>query len=281
MSHISILQNYWELQMKQGDEFIALQNKKKVFKKHNKTIKKTTIHVKKIKEWMEGDHCIFIYQLLKKYMIEDQDRLYHEQQAEWRKATCSNVQMIIDEEISNQLQKNKVPYYRMISNERSRQYYDRREAVRYAERWWNDSNPNYPYFEDNDCTNYISQCLRAGGIPMVGQPNRNKGWWMGEDNWSFSWSVAHAFRWYLSSDTNTFHAKLTDHPSKLQIGDVICYDFEGDGRWDHSTIVVAKDSENMPLVNAHTNNSRNRYWTYEDSLAWTEACQYRFFLIGD
>lgn len=70
-------------------------------------------------------------------------------------------------------------------------------------------------------------------------------------------------------------------PDQLTYGDVICYDFEGDGRWDHTTIVTAKDAYGMPLVNAHTNNSRHRYWSYEDSMAWTENTKYKFFRIGD
>ncbi|MGQ0440385.1 amidase domain-containing protein, partial [Bacillus sp. B-TM1] len=40
------------------------------------------------------------------------------------------------------------------------------------------------------------------------------------------------------------------------------YDFEDDGRWNHTTIVVAKDADGMPLVNAHSANSRRRYWNY-------------------
>lgn len=38
--------------------------------------------------------------------------------------------------------------------------YDRLAAVQYAERWWNSYNPQYRKF-DVDCTNYVSQCLRA------------------------------------------------------------------------------------------------------------------------
>ncbi|MBX4322004.1 amidase domain-containing protein, partial [Mycobacterium tuberculosis] len=55
--------------------------------------------------------------------------------------------------------------------------YDRLNAVKYAETWWNSYNPRYTKFT-NDCTNFISQCLRAGGAPMTGYPNRSKGWWM-------------------------------------------------------------------------------------------------------
>ncbi|WP_371919047.1 amidase domain-containing protein, partial [Pseudomonas sp. 2822-15] len=71
------------------------------------------------------------------------------------------------------------------------------EAVRYAERWWNSFNPEYKQF-DNNCTNFISQCLHVGGIPMTGHPNRSKRWWYQNNQWSYSWTVAHAFRWYLS-----------------------------------------------------------------------------------
>lgn len=157
--------------------------------------------------------------------------------------------------------------------------YDRRAAVQYAERWWNDYNPSYKQF-DVDCTNYVSQCLHAGGAPMRGYPNRSKGWWYKNENWSYSWAVAHSLRWYLSGSTQGLKGKTLEAANQLLPGDVICYDFEGDGKWDHNTIVVRKDENGMPLVNAHTNNSRNRYWDYQDSYAWTPECQYKFFRIG-
>lgn len=165
----------------------------------------------------------------------------------------------------------------MKANEFARAY-DRRAAVGYANRWWNDYNPAYPSF-DNDCTNYVSQCLRAGGAPMTGMPKGEVGWWYERDKWSYSWSVAHSLRWYLSGAESGLIGVEVDVAEKLLPGDVICYDFEGDNRWDHTTIVVAKDAEGMPLVNAHTNSSRNRYWSYEDSLAWTPNIKYKFFTI--
>ncbi|MFB4167024.1 amidase domain-containing protein [Virgibacillus sp. JSM 102003] len=158
--------------------------------------------------------------------------------------------------------------------------YDRRAAVQYAEHWWNSYNPAYRTF-DVDCTNYISQCLRAGGAPMRGMPNRGSGWWYQADNWSYSWAVAHSLRWYLSGSTAGLKGNEKESARDLIPGDVICYDFQGNGKWDHNTIVVAKDANGMPLVNAHTDNSRNRYWSYEDSTAWTPDIQYKFFRIGE
>lgn len=158
--------------------------------------------------------------------------------------------------------------------------YDRLAAVKYAERWWNSYNPEFERFAV-DCTNYVSQCLLAGGAPMRGAPVREAGWWYKNNNWSFSWSVAHSMRWYLSGSTQGLKGKSVESADELQPGDIICYDFQGDGRWDHNTIVVAKDANGMPLVNAHTDNSRNRYWSYEDSTAWTPDMKYKFFRIGE
>lgn len=157
--------------------------------------------------------------------------------------------------------------------------YDRIKAVQYAERWWNSYSPNYPHFAV-DCTNFVSQCLYAGGAPMNGAPIREKGWWCQANNWSFSWSVAHALYWYLKTSTMGLVAKEVEHVKALYVGDVICYDFEGDGTWNHNTIIVAKDDAGEPLVNAHTDNSWHRYWTYTDSAAWTPQTRYAFFHIG-
>lgn len=158
--------------------------------------------------------------------------------------------------------------------------YDRRSAVQYAERWWNSYNSEYRTF-DVDCTNYVSQCMHAGGAPMRGAPDRGNGWWYQGESWSYSWAVAHSLRWYLSGSTFGLKGKEMDSAQDLIPGDIICYDFEGDGKWDHNTIVVTRDADGMPLVNAHTDNSRNRYWSYEDSTAWTSETQYKFFRIGE
>jgi len=166
-----------------------------------------------------------------------------------------------------------------IYTKQDRFTYDRLAAVKYAEHWWNSYNPTYRKF-DVDCTNYISQCLRAGGAPMRGMFDRGKGWWYQGNNWSYSWAVAHSLRWYLSGSTAGLQGKEVASAADLYPGDVICYDFQGDGRWDHNTIVVTKDANGMPLVNAHTDNSRHRYWSYEDSTAWTPQIQYKFFQIG-
>lgn len=163
--------------------------------------------------------------------------------------------------------------------------YRRDLAVRYAEAWWNSHNPQFRAFE-LDCTNYVSQCLYAGGAPMTGMGNRERGWWYkgsgGEsDSWSYSWAVAHSLRWYLATSTQGLRAEERARAEDLEPGDVICYDFDGDGRWQHNAIVVAFDSAGQPLVNAHTANVRHKYWDYSHSYAYTEKIAYKFFHIAD
>ncbi|WP_188648735.1 amidase domain-containing protein [Marinithermofilum abyssi] len=163
----------------------------------------------------------------------------------------------------------------------SRSGYDRMRAVQYAETWWNGHNPRYAKFAD-DCTNYISQCLHAGGIPMEFTMRRDRGWWYkgSRDNWSYSWTVAHSFHNYLAGGGNA-QARPVGSPGELNLGDVICYDWDGNGRWQHNTIVTAIDPAGMPLVNSHTVDSRHRYWDCRDSYAWTPRTKYRFFQIGN
>ncbi len=157
--------------------------------------------------------------------------------------------------------------------------YNREAAVRYAHQWWNSYNPAFPSFSV-DCTNFVSQCLLAGGAPMRGYPGRENGWWIRGGAWSFSWSVAHSLRWYLEGSRSGLKAARKQSPEMLLPGDVIIYDFTGDGRMDHAAIVVSKQN-GIPLVNAHTANSRNRHWSYTTSTAYTAGIRYYFFHIDE
>ncbi|MGD9677633.1 MAG: amidase domain-containing protein [Vulcanibacillus sp.] len=162
--------------------------------------------------------------------------------------------------------------------------YNREKVVIYANNWWNNYNPRFLHFE-NDCTNYVSQCLWAGGAPMK-LGNVGMGWWYRgygskSDSWSYSWAVAHMLNSYLQNNKKGLTATPIINPELLTIGDVICYDFEGDGRWNHNSIVTAKDYIGTPLVNAHTINSEHRNWSYKESHAWTPKIKYKFFHISD
>jgi hypothetical protein len=156
--------------------------------------------------------------------------------------------------------------------------YDRPRAVQYATHWWASHNPAFRYFED-DCTNFISQCLWAGGMPMEMTGRRDRGWWyLGpRDQWSYSWTVANGLRWYLEGSGR---AQKREHARDLEIGDIIVYDWDGDGTWQHNTIIVGSDREGEPLVAAHTKDSWGRLWRYTDSPAYTSRTKYLFWHIN-
>lgn len=163
--------------------------------------------------------------------------------------------------------------------------YNRIEAARYADRWWDKGNPAYLTFEV-DCSNYVSQCLFAGGAPMNYTGKRNAGWWYkgrvgGQELWSFSWAVADSLQFYLLTSRSGLRAREVQRPEELELGDVISYDWDGTSGFKHSTVVTAKDANGMPLVNAHTVSSKHRYWSYTDSPAYTERTRYRFLHIVD
>ncbi|WP_462408848.1 amidase domain-containing protein [Neobacillus sp. Marseille-QA0830] len=218
------------------------------------------------------------------YLIKQRGNLYMEEETEERIAKFYKGTLIEDEEIAQTSYQNNGPEINIRESAESEVrlsfQYNRLRAVQYAERWWNTPNPAYQYFQNN-CTNYISQCLNAGGAPMRGEPNRGNGWWYIQKNWSYSWAVAHSLRNYLSQSKLGLRAQEVSSPDQLSLGDVICYDFEGDGRFNHNTIVTGKDAFGMPLVNANTYNSRKRYWAYEDSSAYTPNIKYKFYSIID
>jgi hypothetical protein len=160
--------------------------------------------------------------------------------------------------------------------------YQREKAVAYANRWWNSYNPQFASFPKDDCTNYISQCLWAGGAPMRGMGNPATGWWyrFGKSpSWSYSWTMAHGLKNYLSTSKTGLRAIKVNSVYDLQIGDVICYDFDGDGHWQHNGIIVGHDATGTPLINTHTYNRAHHPWDLADSPAYTPQIQYAFFHI--
>lgn len=218
-----------------------------------------------------------VYEVQLQFLIKQKDHFFMEEKLEERLAVFRDGKVVKDEEM--EVNRSHLNERFVVSEDRLSYTYDRRSAVQYADRWWNEFNPAYPKFDD-DCTNYISQCLHAGKIPMWGSPNRSKGWWMSGKSWSYSWTTAHGFYLLLASNSGIKTKEVKD-PRALNLGDIICIDFEGDGRFDHSLIVTEKDRYGMPLVNAHTTNSRHRYWTYEDSTRYTPQIVYKFFVILD
>ncbi|MCL1630747.1 amidase domain-containing protein [Sporolactobacillus sp. CPB3-1] len=286
--HISKLGNYWvgaaDLHRLacDADEERRMENKVKALRDQRAEIEQVIVHAEDVRTLDKREDLVIDYCLHTQWLIQRQQDFFLEERSEDRQAVIRNGRMVSDALIplvSAQEAATHTSDMREPSMTRSRRY-DRLQAVRYADLWWNQRNPRYPKVAD-DCTNYISQCLHAGGIEMWGDPIRNRGWWQKQTNWSFSWTVANSLRWYLSKQGNIIGTVEKSSARDLVPGDVICYDFEGDGHWNHNTMVTAIDGAGDPLVNAHTYDARHRPWAYTDSPAWTENIAYKFFHIKD
>ena len=67
-----------------------------------------------------------------------------------------------------QAQNKQVPSDYQVADSNPNDHYDVVKAVEYARTYALKRNPSYPAFENN-CTNFVSQCLAAGGISMTGK----------------------------------------------------------------------------------------------------------------
>lgn len=152
--------------------------------------------------------------------------------------------------------------------------YSRINAVNYAKTFALHPNPNFRYFPlinnetSGDCANFISQCLLAGGGPMIFRGSHP--WWYRKNNtfstkddtWSVTWAVAHSLYWTLKVNQQSKASGIKGleiyDPTLLELGDLIF--FEGDnGNIFHSMIVTAfRNSE--PLVSHHSFEALNIYY---------------------
>ena len=147
-------------------------------------------------------------------------------------------------------------------------------AAQYADTYWSSYNKQYPSFanQGGDCTNFVSQALYAGGIAMRLSPpyTGNAAWYLSGSRKGWSWGLP----WVNAQDNDIF---LLQHlagvtqvasvtgvapgqivPSNAVEGDVVLYDWNNDGTFDHEAIVSTADGQS---VDAHTNNRFHAYWT--------------------
>lgn len=123
--------------------------------------------------------------------------------------------------------------------------YDRMGAVQYSRRWALDRNPRFQDYEEwgGNCTNYISQCVNAGGVPMdpYGGNVMKKWYWYSDKNRTPSWTGAQPFFEYFTGnnndDTDNFgvYAAEADY-DELELGDVV--QLIKDGKAYHTMIIT-------------------------------------------
>jgi len=122
--------------------------------------------------------------------------------------------------------------------------YNPLKAVQYADQWWNKRNPTFQSYGFNDCANFVSQCLIAGGLNLRASPSADKSGSIAQCSSldTFLTNTLKATVWKKSSTSLA--------PTGLQPGDVAIF-----GNWlgqRHAVFVSAKQSNGQPLFNAHT-----------------------------
>lgn len=134
--------------------------------------------------------------------------------------------------------------------------YNRKNAVKYAEKWAYGRNPEYFDFSKigGDCTNFISQCLYAGSGVMNYTPVH--GWYYRDLNdRSPSWTGVNLLHNFLIGNTvrGVFAEKVS--ADKIEVGDVIQLISE-EGQRYHSLLVTGLGQD--IYVAAHTLNAYMR-----------------------
>lgn len=135
--------------------------------------------------------------------------------------------------------------------------YNRELAVQYAKKYALSYNPNYFHFDGigGDCTNFISQCLLAGGGIM--NYNKYYGWFYNnKDNRSPSWtSVKYLQRFLLGNNSPGFATKVVPI-DKLQLGDIIQIR-QNPNEFNHS-VIITKITPMEIYVCAHSYNALDK-----------------------
>ncbi|MBI0294136.1 amidase domain-containing protein [Streptomyces sp. PRKS01-29] len=139
--------------------------------------------------------------------------------------------------------------------------YDYAAMASYAEKYWQNYNPAYRRFNEagGDCTNFVSQSLKAGGwANKSGDAEDYRSWWYDTSYQSTSWVGANEWSWF------TLDAKRATNLANVYymgVGDVMQMDFDKDGSKDHTMIVTYRSSSGVPYLTYHSVN------TYRKSVA--------------
>lgn len=134
----------------------------------------------------------------------------------------------------------------------------------YATKWANRYNPNYSQYPD-DCTNFVSQALRAGNWPLV---EASIFQYTDDHKWDYNiLGLEDTYSWTGAKHLENF-TRLSNRTTHLgniwngRLGDLLFTDWDPndkpDGHIDHVMMVTGYDAAtNMPFVSQHTPGHRN------------------------
>jgi hypothetical protein len=128
------------------------------------------------------------------------------------------------------------------------------KAVAYAWQWRDSRNPSYPAFE-KDCTNYLSQIMRAGNMELMREADRGKGsWWFKRGFLIHPWVTTHS--WSVSQDFvhhMLAYGLMVYHRGDYRPGDVLAWVWNSDSNTEIEHLNFVQTVRNgMPYLLQHT-----------------------------
>jgi hypothetical protein len=154
--------------------------------------------------------------------------------------------------------------------------YDRGRARYYLRRYATEPNPKFAYCANwngsvkADCTNFASQVLWYGGLPLQWTSDPGSGWWYDgscrSPGSSATWRQVNALLYHLTVVSR--YGEFVSDASQLQVGDVIFYKLrrsedgyacDGSFVFNH-TAVVSGFEGGTPLVAYHSNDAIDVPW---------------------
>jgi len=138
--------------------------------------------------------------------------------------------------------------------------YIRSKAVEYAHKWAFSRNPKYLNYDGlgGDCTNFISQCVFAGGARMNYTPTY--GWYyINGNNKSPSWTGVEFLYNFLTKNKGVGPYGVAAELHDIEPGDIIQLSFDGKN-YTHSLFVVqvGQPVPERVLIATHTADADNR-----------------------
>lgn len=142
--------------------------------------------------------------------------------------------------------------------------YKRKVAANYALKWGKKRNPKYVDYDTNDCTNFSSQVLKAGGWIEKGKPDQNS-----TDSWFYEkpsiWGKKPSRSWRLVDDWKTFalkskRVKLVNSINDLWHGDIVQAEWDwksGVVDPDHNMVISGVNEKGERLIAAHSSDHRS------------------------
>ncbi|MFE3455856.1 amidase domain-containing protein [Nonomuraea sp. NPDC059194] len=123
--------------------------------------------------------------------------------------------------------------------------YDYQAMVDYAYRYAENYNPNYRTYGGvgGDCTNFLSQIVKAGGWQGTGAwPGEDRTspaeWFYGDATWTTTYTWAAAHNWFQFARTWSGRVSGLSNVWQMGIADVLQIDSDSDGNISHSMVVT-------------------------------------------